>query len=65
MCEQIVGRSLDWRLSDDARIGDHRWWISDLAAFKRDYPSWSLQYGVEEILREIHDANVEHWAESG
>ena len=63
MCEQIVGRSLDWRLSDDARIGDHRWWISDLAAFKRDYPSWSLRYGVEEILREIHDANVEHWAE--
>jgi CDP-paratose 2-epimerase len=64
MCEQIVGRSLDWRLSADARIGDHRWWISDLGAFKRDYPAWSLRYGIEEILREIHDANVEHWAES-
>jgi CDP-paratose 2-epimerase len=64
MCERIAGRSLDWRLSDDARIGDHRWWISDLGAFRHDYPDWRLRYGVEEILREIHDANVEHWAAS-
>jgi CDP-paratose 2-epimerase len=64
MCEQIAGRSLDWSLSDDARIGDHRWWISDLGAFQRDYPAWRLRYGVEEILREIHDANLENWAAS-
>ena len=31
-------------------------------AFERDYPEWSLRYSVEDILREIHDANVEHWA---
>ena len=64
MCEQIAGRPLDWRHSDEARIGDHRWWISDLGAFKRDYPAWELRYGIEEILREIHDANLEHWAAS-
>ena len=48
-------------LSDEARIGDHRWWISDLDAFKRDYPEWRLTYGIEDVLREIHDANVERW----
>ncbi len=30
MCERIAGRELDWTLSDENRIGDHRWWISDL-----------------------------------
>ena len=39
---EIAGRKLDWTLSDEARIGDHRWWISDLAAFQRDYPDWRL-----------------------
>ncbi len=61
LCEQIAERTLDWTLSDAARIGDHRWWISDLAAFEDDYPDWSLTYDVPALLREIHDANVERW----
>jgi CDP-paratose 2-epimerase len=60
-CERIAGRELDWTLSDDNRIGDHMWWISDLQEFRDDYPDWKLQYDVEAILREIHDANVEQW----
>ena len=62
LCEQIAGRELDWQLSDQARLGDHRWWISDLADFKADYPDWRLEYGIEEILREIYERNVEHWS---
>jgi CDP-paratose 2-epimerase len=62
LSEQIAGRALDWTLSDQARTGDHRWWISDLAAFEDDYPGWSLRYDVPAVLREIHDANVERWA---
>ena len=60
-CEEITGRVLDWTLSDDNRIGDHRWWISDLEPFKRDYPDWQITYDVPAILREIHDANAERW----
>ena len=60
-CERIAGRELDWTLSDDNRIGDHMWWISDLQEFRNDYPDWKLEYDVEAILREIHDANVEQW----
>jgi CDP-paratose 2-epimerase len=51
-------------LSDKARTGDHRWWISDLEAFRADYPGWSVTYDVPSILREIHDANVEVWVTS-
>jgi CDP-paratose 2-epimerase len=61
MCEEIAGRKLDWTLSDKARMGDHRWWISDLSEFRSDYPNWKLTYDVESILREIHERNVEQW----
>ena len=61
-CEAIAGRSLDYTIVDDNRIGDHRWWISDLAPFRADYPDWELRYDVDGILHEIHDHNVERWA---
>jgi CDP-paratose 2-epimerase len=61
-CERISGRELRWQLSDEARIGDHRWWISDLAEFQADYPDWELMRDVQAILTEIHDANVERWS---
>jgi CDP-paratose 2-epimerase len=60
-CERIAGRELEWELSDENRIGDHRWWISELNEFRSDYPDWELSYGIEEILREIHEQNVERW----
>ncbi len=62
LCERIAGRALDWTLSDSARMGDHRWWISDLGEFSNDYPDWSQEYDLEGILREIHDQNAERWS---
>jgi CDP-paratose 2-epimerase len=61
LCEQIAQRELDWELVDEARIGDHRWWISDLGEFSRDYPDWRPSYGIEDTLREIYEQNVERW----
>jgi|SRR5579884_642691 len=60
-CEQIAGRQLHWVLSEEPRIGDHRWWISDLGEFQTDYPSWQLTRDLDSTLREIHDRNVERW----
>ena len=60
-CERVTGRPMDWTLSEENRIGDHRWWISDLEPFQRDYPDWDLTYDVPAILREIHDQNAEAW----
>ena len=61
LCEEIAGRELNWQLSDENRIGDHRWWISDLEPFRRDYPDWDITYDVNTVLREIHDHNAELW----
>jgi CDP-paratose 2-epimerase len=60
-CERISGSRLDWTLSDQARIGDHRWWISDLDEFRADYPQWRITREVGDILRELHARNAERW----
>ena len=44
-CERIAGRELDWELSDEARIGDHRWWISDLGEFQTRLPGLEAHPG--------------------
>ncbi len=62
LCQEIAGRELEWTLSDENRIGDHRWWISDLEPFRSDYPAWSIGHDVRDILVEIHDRNAERWA---
>lgn len=61
LCQKIAGRELDWSLGEENRIGDHRWWISDLESFKRDYPGWDITQDVQDILRQIHDRNAERW----
>jgi CDP-paratose 2-epimerase len=62
ICERIAGRELDWTMSDEARIGDHRWWISDLDEFGSNYGNWRPRRDLETILREIYEANSERWA---
>jgi CDP-paratose 2-epimerase len=61
VCERIAGRELQWELSDDNRIGDHRWWISDVSDFEDHYPDWQPRFGIDEILEEMYEQNVERW----
>ena len=61
LCEEIAGRELAGRSIEENRIGDHRWWISDLDQFRHDYPEWNIERKVPEILREIRDHNAERW----
>jgi CDP-paratose 2-epimerase len=61
LCQQIAGRELRWRLGESNRVGDHRWWISDIQPFRLDYPGWEITHDVPDILREIHDRNAERW----
>ena len=64
LCERIAGRQLNYTVSDTARIGDHRWYISDFTDFALDYPGFTLDYGIEAVLLEIYEANAEQWAAS-
>ena len=57
--EALTGKKLQYTLSDEARSGDHIWWISDVRKFQRDYPNWSYAYDMTRILEEIVAATRE------
>jgi CDP-paratose 2-epimerase len=58
LCEQISGNKLEWSYKEDNRIGDHIWWISDVARFQSHYPNWKYCYDLPTTLGEIHAATV-------
>jgi len=58
LCQRIAGRTLRWRYQDEARSGDHIWYVSDVGKFRSHYPEWEYTYDMPAILQEIHDAQV-------
>jgi CDP-paratose 2-epimerase len=54
--ESLSGFKLKYSLTDQARVGDHIWWISDVSKFRRDYPAWEYVHSLDDILEEIIDA---------
>lgn len=56
ICEKITEKKMLYTYSDDNRIGDHIWWISDVNKFKSIYPQWEFKFGVEDILLQIFQA---------
>jgi len=51
--EELAGRRLHTEYVDDARIGDHICYISDLRRLRADYPGWSITRSLDDILREL------------
>ena len=54
MCESIVGKKMNYTYSEENRIGDHIWWISDVSKFKAHYPQWDYCYDIHDILTQIY-----------
>jgi CDP-paratose 2-epimerase len=54
--KELTGKELKYTLSDQARSGDHIWWISDVSKFRKDYPQWQYRYDQKAILKEIVEA---------
>jgi CDP-paratose 2-epimerase len=61
LCETVAGRKLAWTYTESNRSGDHIWYISDMAAFKADYPGWEQRHDLAGLVREIYERNVERW----
>jgi CDP-paratose 2-epimerase len=57
--QRLAGKELNYTLSDEARSGDHIWWISDVRKFQSHYPDWEYEYDIERILEEIVAATQE------
>ncbi len=54
--ESLSGFRVKHSITDQARSGDHIWWISDVSKFMRHYPSWKYSYSLDEILGQIIEA---------
>ena len=63
--EELSGKALRFQLSDEARSGDHIWWVSDVRKFREDYPDWEYRYDLRRILREIVEATEERLRDKG
>ena len=60
--EKITGKKLNYTYSDQNRIGDHIWYVSDLDKFKSHYPKWKINYTIEKIMEEICQENYKKWS---
>jgi CDP-paratose 2-epimerase len=56
MCEEITGKQMNYTYSEENRIGDHMWWISDVSKFKAHYPQWDFKYDIKDILTQIYQS---------
>ena len=63
--ERLIGRPMRWSYSENNRIGDHIWWISDIRKMQAHYPDWSLTYNIERIIAEIYEEQVARLIEGG
>jgi CDP-paratose 2-epimerase len=53
LIEELSGKRVAHTLSDQARAGDHIWYVSDVRRFQRDYPQWRYQHDLRSTLTEI------------
>jgi CDP-paratose 2-epimerase len=47
--ENIFNKNLKFSIVEKNRIGDHKWYISDLSKIKKIYPKWMKKYNLENI----------------
>lgn len=52
--EALTGRRMRVTYSDENRVGDHMWWISDVRKFQAAYPEWSYRYDIDAIMEDIY-----------
>lgn len=43
----------NYTISEQNRIGDHIWYISDLRKFKTHYPNWNITIDLEETIKQM------------
>jgi CDP-paratose 2-epimerase len=56
LSEQFTGKKQRYTYVDQARIGDHIVYYSDLRKMKAHYPDWDIRHPLEPMMGEIVDA---------
>jgi CDP-paratose 2-epimerase len=58
VCEELAGKKLNYDYSNQCRMGDHVWYISNVQKFRAHYPLWFYKYSLQDILKEIYLAQA-------
>lgn len=53
MVENITGKKMHISFEETPRVGDHKWWISDVRKFQSHFPDWKYKYTLEKIINEM------------
>ena len=56
MVEEMSGQPFNHKYQDEARVGDHICYISDLSKLRAHYPGWNLTVSLPEMMQQM----VEH-----
>jgi CDP-paratose 2-epimerase len=56
--EELLGRPVATEYLDEARLGDHVCYISDLSRFRADHPEWELSVDLDTIFAELAGGRV-------
>ena len=53
MIKEIGGYKLNYSFLDEARSGDHMWYVSDVRKFEQHYPNWKFEYDMKRTITEM------------
>jgi CDP-paratose 2-epimerase len=54
-CEELLGRPVPATHKEQARYGDHVWWVTDNRRFQADHAGWAPTRSVRDIATELLD----------
>jgi CDP-paratose 2-epimerase len=58
MVEAMTGKPFHHTYNPEPRVGDHICYISDLRKLRSHYPQWSITVSLEEMVREMVEAEM-------
>jgi CDP-paratose 2-epimerase len=51
--EALIGKKISYQYSEQARLGDHICYISDLRKFKTHFPKWQITWSLDRIIEKM------------
>ena len=50
-CQELTKNKFEHTYTPKERIGDHKFWITDMTKFKSYFPKWRKMYDFEKLMK--------------
>jgi CDP-paratose 2-epimerase len=64
LIEELTDRKMNVTYTDQNRIGDHIWYVSDTRKFQSHYPDWYYGYSLRSTVKEIIESHAQRSLQS-